>query len=52
MITVNGPADYFGNHVVSRAEADRAEPKKEQIIRIPPAYCCLQHSLDRHDKEH
>src|SRR6266567_5566904 len=52
MITVNGAADYLWNHVVCRAEADRAEPKKEQIIRVPPSHRCLQHALHRHDKEH
>src|SRR6266513_3122166 len=50
MVTVNGASDYFWNHVIGRAESDRAEPKKKQIIRVPPAYRCLQDALDRHDK--
>src|SRR5439155_14704826 len=52
MITVNGPADHFRNHVVRCAEPDRAEPEKEQIVRVPPTDCRLQNSLHRHDKEH
>ena len=52
MITVNRATDHFGNHVVRSAEADRAEPEKEQIIRVPPAHSRLQDSLHRHDEEH
>src|SRR5207248_11469327 len=52
MITVNRASDYFGDHVIGGAEADRAEPEKEQIICVPPAHCRLQDSLDRHDEEH
>src|SRR5437870_12815572 len=50
MITVNRAADYFGNHVIRRAEGDGTEPEKEQIIRVPPADSRLQNSLHRHDE--
>ena len=52
MIAVYRATDYFGNHVVGRAETDRAEPEKKQIIRVPPADSRLQHSLHWDDKEH
>ena len=52
MITVNRASDHFGDHVIGRAETNRAEPEKEQIICVPPAHCRLQDSLDRHDEEH
>src|SRR4029453_3382326 len=45
-------ADYFGDHVISRAEPDRAEPKKEQIICVPPANGRLQHALHWHNEKH
>src|SRR5437773_3505914 len=52
MVTVNRASDHLWNHVVRRAERDRAEPKEEEIIRVPPADSRLQHALHRHDKEH
>src|SRR6266436_2931715 len=52
MVTVNRSADHFWNHVVRRAEADGAEPEKEQVIRVPPADSRLQNALNRHDEEH
>src|SRR5438309_11740413 len=52
MITVNRAPDHFRDHVISGAESDRAEPKKEQIIRVPPADSRLHHALERDDEEH
>ena len=52
MVTVNRTADHFRDHVISGAERDRAEPKKEQIIRVPPADRRLHHALDRDHEEH
>src|SRR5205809_5191432 len=52
MITVNRATDHFGDHVIGRAEPDRTEPEKKEIICVPPAHRRLQHSLHRHDEEH
>src|SRR5437870_12812053 len=52
MITVNRATDYFRDHVVSGPESDRAEPKKEEIIRVPPPDRRLHHALDRDHEEH
>src|SRR5438445_8970596 len=52
MIPVHRASDHFGDHVIGRAETNRAEPEKEQIICVPPAYGRLQDSLDRYDEEH
>src|SRR5438874_10112600 len=52
MVTVNRAADDLWNHVISGAESDGAEPKKQQIVRVPPADSRLQHALHRHDEEH
>src|SRR6266704_2859053 len=50
MIAVNRATDHFGNHVIRSAETDRAEPEKEQVIRVPPADSRLQDALHWHDK--
>src|SRR5437762_9648768 len=52
MITVNRATNHFGDHVIGRAEPDRTEPEKKEIICVPPAHRRLQHSLHRHDEEH
>ena len=52
MITVHRTTNHFGNHVIGRAETDRAEPKKEQVICVPPADSSLQYALHRDNKEH
>src|SRR5438067_12264620 len=52
MIAVHRSTNYFGNNVIGRAEADPAEPEKEQIIRVPPADSRWQYSLHRDDEKH
>ena len=45
MITVNRTPDDLGNHVICRAESDGAEPEKQKVVSVPPAYCGLQNAL-------
>ena len=52
VITVNRSAGDFRNHVVGSAEPERSEPEEEQVIRVPPRYRGLQHTLHRHDEQH
>src|SRR5438105_2361874 len=52
MITVNRPAYDLRNHIICGPEADRAEPEKKKIIRVPPANGGLENALDREDKQH
>ena len=52
VITVNRTSDHFRDHVIGRAEPDRAEPEEEQIIRKPPIHRGLHHALHRNNEKH
>src|SRR6266567_7922685 len=52
VITVNRPADYFRDHVISGAEGERTEPKEKEIVGVPPIDRGLQYALHGHDKKH
>src|SRR6266481_4170805 len=52
VITINRSASDFRDHVVGGSEPKRSKPEEEQIIRVPPRYRRLEHTLHRHDEKH
>ena len=52
MVAVNRTPDHFRDHVISRAQTDRAEPEEHEVIREPPVHRRLHHALHRHDEKH
>ena len=52
IIAMNRASDHFRDHVIGRAEADRAEPEKEQVVGKPPVNRGLHHALDWKNEKH